>query len=781
MTIRAKLFIVSLVLSVAVVGMGAYGVYGVNRISALMTQTYDRAMMASIHAEQAHTNFIKVDRALRGALASRTVDEFDRYLEAANSAAADVLSDLDVVAERTWSQESAKLVVEITALIREKQTQRAVNIPNLREQLSNGGALPVVRSESAPRTARTAPAAAAPASPAAAKAPAEDSGVQVVKRKKADGAVASPPSPASSPVGAPVREVAVVAPAPVPVAGATPKADESKAAPRVAQVGAVASTASLSSATPRVAQVGAVTSTTSLSSATPRVAQVAGTTSAAVDESVSAQPTVPRAPEGDSRQEATVVARPVPPSAADATSLFQGSEEIEAKLRALADRAAEAGYVFRESSRNIGRTILAVTIGALVTAIVIIGAVVVMFGRWIANPLRQVIHRLHGLVVGGGTLEHRLATIEELPVQSADEIGQLRASFNATVGLLRKREAEVKRELRHEELQENISKFLNVAHEIAQGDLTKRGAVTDDVLGSVVDAINVMVGQIGTVIGDVRNAALLVSSNANDMVVAMTRTSTGAQAQSSETMKVSSAVEELSLSVRQVADSATGSARAAHQTLEAAQRGDEAIKKSLEGMQRIRSDAQAISKKIKGLADRSLEISDIVNRIEEIAKHTNVLAVTAAIEAGEAGEVGVRFSAVAAQVRMLAERSAKAAHDVFALIKTIQRETQDAVLAVEEGTNQVESGHALSVETGASLQEIAAISRTSAELAHEISLATQQQVRGVDGVAVAMQSIAAVAVQTEQGMREARKTVDEMGRLAEGLHGKLAQFKIVAA
>ena len=259
MTIRAKLFIVSLVLTVAVVGMGAYGVYGVNRISALMTQTYDRAMMASIHAEQAHTNFIKVDRAVRDALASRTVDEFDRYIEAADSAAADVLSDLDVVAERTWSQESAKLVVDITALVKEKQTQRAAIIPNLREQLSGGSALPVVRSESAPRTARTAAAAAAPASPAAAKAPAEESGVQIVKRKKTDGAVASQPSPAASPVAAPVREVAVVGTAPASVAGITPKADESKAAPRLAQVGAVASAASVSSAPPRVALVSGTT------------------------------------------------------------------------------------------------------------------------------------------------------------------------------------------------------------------------------------------------------------------------------------------------------------------------------------------------------------------------------------------------------------------------------------------------------------------------------------------------------------------------------------------
>ena len=165
MTIRAKLLIVSLFLTVAVVGMGAYGVYGVNRITALMTQTYDRAMMASIHAEQAHTNFIKVDRALRDALASRSVEEFDRHVAAADSSTADVLSDIDVVAERTWGKESAQLVWDIKTLVGEKQTRRAAVLPTLRQQLAGGSALPIVRPEpmtpAAPQSSRTAPVAAA--------------------------------------------------------------------------------------------------------------------------------------------------------------------------------------------------------------------------------------------------------------------------------------------------------------------------------------------------------------------------------------------------------------------------------------------------------------------------------------------------------------------------------------------------------------------------------------------------------------------------------------------
>jgi len=731
MTIRAKLLIVSLFLTVAVVGMGAYGVYGVNRITALMTQTYDRAMMASIHAEQAHTNFIKVDRALRDALASRSVEEFDRHVAAADSSTADVLSDIDVVAERTSGKESAQLVWDIKTLVGDKQTRRAAVLPTLRQQLAGGSALPIVRPEpmtpAAPQSSRTAPVAAAPGSSRTAKPPAEDSGVQIVKRKTAGGTITSQPLPGS--------------PAPAPVVAATPsKAEESKS-PRVAQVGGAASPAP------------------SPSPAMPRVAQASGTSRPAADE----QPT------------ATVASRPVPDGA---TVLFLGSEEIESKLRALADRSAEAGFVFRESSRKISRTILGVTIGALVAAVLMITAVVVMFGRWVANPLRQVIHRLHDLVVGEGTLEDRLATIQELPVQSADEIGQLRASFNATVGLLRHREAEVKRELRHEELQENITNFLNVAHEIAQGDLTKRGTVTADLIGSVVDAINVMVGQIGDVIGDVRNAALRVAVSADEMITATGETTAGAQSQAREAMGVKNAVERLTLSVREVADSAEGSALAARQALDAARKGDQAVHESLAGMERIRNEVQTMTKKIKSLGDRSLEISNIVNTIEGIASETHLLALNASIEAAGAGEAGTRFTIVAEQVRKLAQRCAKATKDIGALIKTVQSETQEAIVVMQQGTSEVEAGYGLTVQAGDSLKEIAAVSQKSAELAQNISLATQQQVQGVDGVAVAVQSISGIAVQTEQGMLQTRKTVDELARLAEELKGKLAQFTV---
>jgi len=426
--------------------------------------------------------------------------------------------------------------------------------------------------------------------------------------------------------------------------------------------------------------------------------------------------------------------------------------------------------IIEAAAAGAGERLLFIFAGAAVVA-VLAG---VVFARRISKPIGEVVRIAER--VGQGDLS------KLVPVTSRDEIGQLAHTFNDTVVRLRslvQTEAERDDERRtREDLQRNITRFLDTATEIAQGDLSKRGDVTSDILGSVVDAINVMVDELGALIKDVRQSARQVSGSANDLIVTMDQMTAGAQAQSREAMGVSSAMEELTLSVRQVAENAEASASAARLTLDSAQKGGDAVKVGLVGMQRIRGEVQGISKKIKTLADRSLEISEIVNTIEEISSQTNLLALNAAIEAAGAGEAGLRFAVVAEEVRKLAERSAKAAKDIVVLIKTIQTETQEAVIAMEDGTKEVESGYRTAVQTGESLRDIGDISKKSAELAQDISLATQQQVRGVESVAVAVQSIAGVAVQTEKGVVEARKTMDHVVKLAEELMTSLTRFKL---
>ncbi len=414
---------------------------------------------------------------------------------------------------------------------------------------------------------------------------------------------------------------------------------------------------------------------------------------------------------------------------------------------------------------------LLLVFGGVAAAAVLAG---VIFARQITRPLNALMSVAQR--VGHGDLSQMAL------VTSRDEIGQMAVTFNDSIVRLRslvQTEADRDSERRQrEDLQQNVIKFLDTVVEIGKGDLTRRGEVTWDVLGNVVDAINLMVEEIGSLVGDVRQAALRVASGSQDTIKITGEVAEAAQAQSRDSVSVTRSVADMTVSVRQVADSADQSAKAARQVLQAASKGEDAVRNSLASMQQIRAEVQTIAKKIKSLGDRSLEISDIVNTIQDIAAQTHLLALNASIEAAGAGEAGLRFSVVADEVRKLAERATQATRDIGTLIKGVQAETQEAVVAMESGTREVESGYEVSLKAEEALQEIGKISQTSAELAAEISQASQKQVRGAEATASAVQAIAGAAVKTEHGVQQSRKNVEQLVHLAEELTVKLSRFKL---
>ena len=419
--------------------------------------------------------------------------------------------------------------------------------------------------------------------------------------------------------------------------------------------------------------------------------------------------------------------------------------------------------IITASAVQAGNFLLLVFGGIAVAA----GLAGIIFAQRITRPVNALMAGAER--VGRGDLSQLVS------VTSRDEIGQMTVTFNESIVRLRalvQTETDRDEERRkREDLQQNIIKFLDTVVEIGKGDLTRRGEVTWDVLGNVVDAINLMVEEIATVVGDVRQAALRVSAGSQDTITITGELAVAAQAQSRDASSVTRSVADAMGSVRQVAESADQSAKAARQVLQAASKGGEAVRNSLASMQQIRSEVQTISKKIKSLGDRSLEISEIVNTIQDIAAQTHLLALNASIEAAGAGEAGLRFSVVADEVRKLAERATQATRDIGTLIKGVQMETQEAVMAMESGTHEVESGYEVSLKAEAALQEIGKISQTSSELAAEISQASQQQVRGAE-------AIAGAAVKTEQGVQQSRRNVEQLAHLAEELTVKLSRFKL---
>lgn len=409
-------------------------------------------------------------------------------------------------------------------------------------------------------------------------------------------------------------------------------------------------------------------------------------------------------------------------------------------------------------------------LGAVVAALFMAFIVVTILANRVIKPVKELTDFSEKLAAGDYKAKAE--------IDSQDDFGAIAENFNASSDKISRA---VTNQEAQESLQKSVTEFLTVVSQIARGDLTLRGNVTSDALGNVVDSVNYMLDNFSRVLERVRKSAIDVASNANEILLSSEDMSAGATQQDQEITNTSSAVEELTVSMKQVSNNAEASAEAARRALDAAEQGNRAVRDTLEGMQRIRASVQATAKKIKSLGDRSLEISEIINVINDITEQTNLLALNAAIEAARAGEAGRGFAVVADEVRKLAEHSRTATKDIAALIKAIQAETNEAVVVMEEGTKEVEVGAKLADQAGKALEAISSVVRQSAELVQEISLASKQQVRGTEGVANAMQIISNITRQTSQGARQTARTVEHMVKLSEQLNEALSQFRVASS
>ncbi|HEX7647422.1 MAG TPA: methyl-accepting chemotaxis protein, partial [Noviherbaspirillum sp.] len=174
------------------------------------------------------------------------------------------------------------------------------------------------------------------------------------------------------------------------------------------------------------------------------------------------------------------------------------------------------------------------------------------------------------------------------------------------------------------------------------------------------------------------------------------------------------------------------------------------------------------------------EIGEITELISDITEQTNVLALNAAIQAASAGEAGRGFSVVAEEVQRLAERSAEAAKQIGALVRTIQTDTHDAVAAMEKSTQGVVEGAKLSDAAGTALSEIRSVSNRLAELIQEISSATEQQATSANGVARNIENILTVTERTQHGTQQTAQSIRELSKLAEELKSSVSRFRVTA-
>ena len=326
--------------------------------------------------------------------------------------------------------------------------------------------------------------------------------------------------------------------------------------------------------------------------------------------------------------------------------------------------------------------------------------------------------------------------------------------------------------------QDAILRLMNEMGDLADGDLTIRATVTEDITGAIADSVNYTIEELSVLVKRINDAATRVAAASETAQKTTDELLSATETQSQEIRTANSSVLSMAQSMTNVSANASESARVALVSLAAAQKGSAAVTNSIKGMNEIRQQIQETSKRIKRLGESSQEIGEIVELISDITEQTNVLALNAAIQAASAGEAGRGFTVVAEEVQRLAERSAEATKQIAAIVKTIQTDTHDAVSAMENSTQNVVEGAQLSDAAGQALEEISKVSQNLAELIESISGDTEKQATVATEVATLMQNILHITEQTTTGTRQTAVSIGELADLASELKGSVAGFKV---
>ncbi len=259
------------------------------------------------------------------------------------------------------------------------------------------------------------------------------------------------------------------------------------------------------------------------------------------------------------------------------------------------------------------------------------------------------------------------------------------------------------------------------------------------------------------------------AASVEQMTRAINGVARGAQEQAISVAKASTLTSQISATVQQVAGNAQVLLKSADQSRQAALEGAKTVGETVLGMAEIKNKVSVSALRVEEMGKRSQQIGAIVETIEDIASQTNLLALNAAIEAARAGEHGKGFAVVADEVRKLAERSSQATKEIAALVKNIQQSVQEAVSAMNDGAQEVESGVVKAEQAGQSLTEILKSADSVREQAEQTAKAAQQMDTAANELVSAMDSVSAVVEQNTAATEEMSASANEVTEAIENI------------
>ncbi|NUG11513.1 methyl-accepting chemotaxis protein [Acinetobacter seifertii] len=326
--------------------------------------------------------------------------------------------------------------------------------------------------------------------------------------------------------------------------------------------------------------------------------------------------------------------------------------------------------------------------------------------------------------------------------------------------------------------QNAILRLLDEIADLADGDLRSYATVSEDFTGAIADSINFAIDQLRDLVSRIHETSQEVARYTQDTQNITNQLAEASEHQAQEIAGASTAMNEMALSIDQVSANASESANVAQRSVSIASNGAQVVNRSIEGMDTIREQIQETSKRIKRLGESSQEIGNIVSLINDIADQTNILALNAAIQASMAGEAGRGFAVVADEVQRLAERSASATKQIETLVKTIQTDTNEAVISMEQTTTEVVRGANLAKDAGIALDEIQKVSGDLANLIASISDAAKLQSASASHIAATMTVVQEITSQTTTATFDTARSVSELANMSESLRESVTDFKL---
>jgi methyl-accepting chemotaxis protein len=452
-------------------------------------------------------------------------------------------------------------------------------------------------------------------------------------------------------------------------------------------------------------------------------------------------------------------------------------EAVHAVEEPMEGIAAEAQAAVAAAQQAIYSTIgsaLAAVIVVIITAIIIGIGLAVTITRSITRPLGQITQAAEK--VASGDLN------QQVVVSTRDETGRLADAFNIMLDSLKKTMAS---QVAKEYIEGVINQYRAFVAQVSEGNLSARLELKNGSVDSAQDDLyqlganlNAMVESLSTMANQIRDAAVGVSSAAAEILAATTQQIAGATEQEAAVTQTMTTVEEVRSTVKQTSERAQSVAESSRQSVEVSRGGQESVADTVNGMKLVRQRVENIAENILMLSERTQQIGEIIETVNEIADQSKLLALNASIEAARAGEEGKGFAVVAMEVRQLAEQSRDATARVRDILNQIQQATNTAVMVTEEGSKGAETGMQLVERAGESIRDLAQTIEEASQAAMQIAASTHQQNNGMDQLATAIMSIKQATTQTAASTRQAERSAQDLNEMAHQMQKAVSRYQL---